>query len=172
MTATEKVRCLIVGMGGISGAMVSRLRQTPWYATAGVVDVRPEALARAGDVLSLPQEALFTDLDAALAATDAAAVLINTPSELHYTQSRAALEAGKHVLVAKPITNSYEQAEELVHLARARGVTLSVGQQIRYNRHFTAVRRFLESGRLGAVEAAFFMNSKPRPRAANLARME
>jgi predicted dehydrogenase len=76
------------------------------------------------------------------------------------------------VLVAKPITNNYEQAVELVELADAKGVTLSVGQQMRYNRHYTAVKRFVESGKLGKVEAVFFMNSKPRPNPQNLATLD
>jgi predicted dehydrogenase len=91
---------------------------------------------------------------------------------LHYAQCRLALAAGKHVLVAKPITNDFAQAVELADLAKQKGVTLSVGQQIRYNRHYTAVREFIESGALGHVEAVWFMNSKPRPDPANLAKLD
>lgn len=165
------MRGIVVGMGGISKTMLRELAKNDWYETVGVVDVRDEALSDAATLLNLPREALFTDLATALRAVPADAVLINTPSELHYEQTRAALEAGRHVLVAKPITNDYEQAVELVELAAASGVTLSVGQQMRYNRHYTAVSRFVDSGQLGSVEAIFFQNSKPRPNPANLAKM-
>ena len=165
------MRGIIVGMGGISKTMLRELAKNDWYETVGVVDVREDALNDAAALLNLPREALFTDLDHALAAVPADAVLINTPSELHYEQARAALEAGRHALVAKPVTNDYEQAVELVELAAASGVTLSVGQQMRFNRHYTAVARFVDSGALGSVEAIFFQNSKPRPKPANLARM-
>ena len=57
--------------------------------------------------------------------------------------------------MAKPITNDFAQAVELVDLARAKGVTLSVGQQIRYNRHYAAVAEYVHSGALGSVEAAW-----------------
>ncbi|MGN6759034.1 MAG: Gfo/Idh/MocA family protein [Thermomicrobiales bacterium] len=167
----HELRCIVVGMGGISKTMLRELAHKPWYRTVAVVDVRDEALALAGTTLGLPATALFTDLDRALASVHADAVLINTPSELHYAQARAAIAAGRHVLVAKPVTNDYEQAVELVDLAVAHGVTHSVGQQMRYNRHYTAVRRFVAAGALGAVEAAYFLNSKPRPEPANLARM-
>ena len=50
------------------------------------------------------------------------------------------LEAGLHVLVAKPMTTRWEDAVALVAQARACGRTLSVAQQIRYNRHYLAVR--------------------------------
>jgi len=159
-------------MGGVSTQMLSMLLEKPWFEAAGAVDVRGDALVGAQESLSLPHGATFNTLDRALAVSDAQAVIINTPSELHYTQTRAALEAGRHVLVAKPITNNYEQAAELVELAAAQGVTLSVGQQLRYNRHYTAVKRFVEAGKLGSVEAVFFMNSKPRPQPANLAQMD
>lgn len=166
------MNAIVVGMGGISHTMLRELVTKDWYRTVGVVDVREDALAEAGALLGLPQTALFTDLSSALESLDADTVLINTPSELHHAQTRAALEAGKRALVAKPITNDYEQAVELVEIAAANGVTLSVGQQMRYNRHYTAVARFVESGRLGSVEAIFFQNSKPRPNPANLARMD
>jgi len=64
------------------------------------------------------------------------------------------LAAGRHVLVAKPITNNCEEAAELVADARNRNLTLAVVQQIRCNRHYVAVRRFIQSGSLGRVEAA------------------
>ena len=168
----EKAKSLLVGVGGMGRALIRFLEQKPWFEPVGVVDLREEALAEAQTALHLPDEALFKDLDAALSATSPDAAIINTPSELHYEQSKAALEAGAHVLVAKPITNDFEHAAELVELAAAEGLTLSVGQQVRYNRHYTAVRRFVESGALGDVEAAWLMNSKPRPEPANLATMD
>lgn len=162
---------IVVGWGGISKAMLAELAQFDWYETVGVVDVREAALTEAAGQLALSPGQLFGRLDAALAASDADVVLINTPSELHFGQTRQVLEAGRHALVAKPVTNDFAQAVELVEIARERGVTLSVGQQMRFNRHYQAVRRFVESGKLGSVEAFFFQNSKPRPNPANLARM-
>ena len=169
--ADKKLRCIVVGMGFISQYMLKFLNQKPWYETAAVMDVRDEALAKARESLSLPEGRTFKSLDAALARTEADVAIISTPSELHFEQTQAALKAGLHVLVAKPVTNNYEQAVELVELAKAQRVTLSVGQQLRYNRHYTALREFLATGKLGSVEAAWFMNSKPRPNAANLAQM-
>ena len=168
----HNVGCLIVGMGGISAATLPRFERKSWYSTVGVVDVRDEALARAGELTGLPREALFKDLDRALDEVACDAVIVNTPSELHSVQCEAALAAGKHVLVAKPVTNNFQEAVELVELAAEKGLTLCVGQQLRYNRHYMAVARFVAEGRLGSVEAAWFMNSKPRPKAANLAQMD
>jgi predicted dehydrogenase len=155
-------------MGNISQSMLKHLDPKPWYETAAVVDVRPDALERARTSLGLPQEQLYTGLEEALISSDADTVIINTPSELHFQQATAALNAGRHVLVAKPITNSFEDAAELVELAARQGVTLSVGQQMRYRRHYRAVARFIASGQLGSVEAMNFLNTKPRHQALNL----
>ncbi len=145
------LRCVIVGFGSISRYMLPFLQQQPWFELAGTVEVNDS-------------------LAAALPGCDA--VIINTPAELHYTQCREALQAGKHVLVAKPITTNFAQAVELVGLAKQQGVTLAVGQQMRYNRHYTAVRRFVESGKIGNVEAVWLMNSKPRPKPGNLGQLD
>src|SRR5687767_12652914 len=171
--STARVRSLMVGMGGIAGHMLSSLQRKPWYETVAVVDVSDESLARARTFLpSLTPDAFYKSLDEALEKSGANVAFINTPSQLHYEQSRAALEAGLHVMVAKPITNNYEQAAELVKLAKSKNLTLCVGQQVRYNRHYRAVRRFLETGQLGSVEMINFFNSKPRHQPYNLGNMD
>jgi predicted dehydrogenase len=167
-----KIRCTIIGMGGLGKAMVGVLSEKPWYQTAAVVDVRDEALEIARSELSLTENQVYTDLGEALDKTEADAAVINTPSELHYQQSKVALENGLNVLVAKPFTNDYDQAVELVDLARDEGLTISVGQQLRFNRHYQAVRRFLETDRLGRPELVNFTNAKPRHKARNLANFD
>lgn len=164
----EDVRAIIVGYGSISQSMLRHLGGKDWYETAGVVDVRHEARQSAQKHLSLSEDAVFDDLGTALENANANAVIINTPSELHYEQTKLALEHRHHVLVAKPITNDYEQAVELVDHAKSQGVTLSVGQQMRYRRHYLAVARFIASGKLGSVEVVNFINTKPRHKALNL----
>ena len=168
MTTT---RAIIVGYGGLTRGMLRHLNGIDWYETGAIVDVREEALADAQQAHDLPDDALFTSMRDALASGRGDVVLINTPSELHYAQVKAALEAGLHVLVAKPITNNFEEAVELVELAAARGATLAVGQQMRYNRHYTAVREFVAAAELGQVETMNFLSAKPRHKALNLVGM-
>lgn len=164
------LRCVVVGWGAVSRHMLQALTDKPWYETAAVVDVREPALAEAR--AAGPCTPGFTSLSEALGQVEAEVVIVNTPSQLHYDQVRQSLEVGKHVLVAKPITNDFEQARDLVSLAADRGVTLCVGQQMRYMRHYQAVARCIASGRLGTVEAINFLNAKPRPNAGNLAQMD
>lgn len=171
MSDAAELRCLIVGMGNISRGMHFHLKDKPWYECVGVVDVSDAGLAAGREAAGLPESALFKDLGRALAELKPDAVLINTPSELHFAQAKQCLKAGCHPLVAKPVTNDFGQAVELVELAAERGLKLCVGQQIRYNRHYTALAEYVKSGALGSVQAAWFMNSKSRPNVGNLGTM-
>ncbi len=164
----EKMRSIIVGMGGVTRSMLKTLRGKSWHEVAAVVDVNPAALDWARQELALPAAALHTDLTAALAQTPADAALINTPSEWHFAQAEAALRAGVSPLVAKPLTNDFAQSQRLVALAARLGIKLAVGQQMRYFRHYQVVADYVASGALGAVEQIFFFNAKPRHQARNL----
>ena len=110
----EKIRSIIVGMGGISRSMLRLLSEKSWHELVAVVDVNEAALAAS----SLPEAAQFTDLERALRETEADVALINTPSEWHYQQTDAALRAGVSPLVAKPLTNDFAHSQALVKLGR------------------------------------------------------
>ncbi|WP_218060800.1 cytochrome P450, partial [Aeromonas sp. EERV15] len=66
-------------------------------------------------------------------------------------EARAALEAGKHVVVDKPFTNTSAEADELIALAARKGRLLSVFQNRRWDADFLTVRRCIEQGLLGEV---------------------
>jgi predicted dehydrogenase len=83
------------------------------------------------------------------------AVVIATPTSTHYPLVKAALEAGKHVLVEKPITTSAEEGEELCAMADDRGLVLMVGHVFVYNQGVRVVKQHLEEGTLGRV---FYMS--------------
>lgn len=161
--AATAFRTLVVGLGGLSKSMIPTMRPYPWFKPVGLVDVRREALAAFGNQLALGGEALFTDLDEALSALKPDLTLINTPPRFHYGQTKLALLAGSHVLAAKPLAVRFEDALELVRLADSLGLKLTVGQQMRYHRHYQAVKRFVQADRLGTIEFINFTNAKHRP---------
>src|SRR6201991_4786421 len=76
---------------------------------------------------------------------------IATPNETHAPLARAALEAGKHVVVDKPFTLNAAEAEVLIGLADQVGRKLSVFQNRRWDNDFLTVRRLVEDGRLGDI---------------------
>ena len=78
-------------------------------------------------------------------------VVIATSNDVHYSLTKAALEAGKNVVVEKPFTNTTAEADELIALAKEKGVLLSVHHNARFHSDFKTVQKVLASGRLGRV---------------------
>lgn len=78
-------------------------------------------------------------------------VIITTPNALHVPMARQALEAGKNVVVEKPVASGSSEAAELCRLARDRGVLLTVYQNRRLDGDFLTVKTVMEDGDLGEV---------------------
>jgi predicted dehydrogenase len=79
------------------------------------------------------------------------AVVVSTPPATHYRIARDCLEHGLHVLVEKPMTLKSSEAEELIELARSRGLTLMVGHTFEYNSAVQALKKYMNSGELGEI---------------------
>lgn len=79
------------------------------------------------------------------------AVVIATPVATHYAFARAALEAGKHVLVEKPFTASVREAEALITMAEARGLALMVDHTFIYTGAVRRIKELVTSGELGEL---------------------
>jgi predicted dehydrogenase len=77
------------------------------------------------------------------------AVSICTPVHTHHALASAALEAGKHVLVEKPLTDSVQSARQLVELAEAKNLTLQVDHTFVYSPPVRKIRSIIDSGALG-----------------------
>jgi scyllo-inositol 2-dehydrogenase (NADP+) len=90
-------------------------------------------------------------------------VSICSPNPTHFDYAKRVLEAGKHVLIEKPITPRLSQAVELYELARKKGLTLCVFQNRRYDSDFLTVKKVIESGVLGQILSyeAHFDRYKP-----------
>jgi predicted dehydrogenase len=98
-----------------------------------------------------PGLAVECELDALLENPDVDAVAIATPPRSHYELVRRALEAGKHVLVEKPLASSVAQAEELIELAERVDRVLMPGHTFLYSPSVNKVRELIQSGELGEV---------------------
>ena len=79
------------------------------------------------------------------------AIIIATPAMTHYSLAKAALEAGKHVLVEKPLATCKREADELLALAAARRLTLMAGHTFLYNAAVRHVKSLLDEGTLGNI---------------------
>jgi len=90
-------------------------------------------------------------------------IVIASPNDSHHLLARAALQAGRHVLVDKPFTLDAAQARELCALARERGRLLSVFHNRRWDGDFMTVRELLRAGVLGRLRHAALHFDRFRP---------
>lgn len=79
------------------------------------------------------------------------AVSICTPEALHRAASSAAIEAGKHVLIEKPLASSHDDGGILVRAALASDKVVMVGQTLRFDPYFAATKKLLDDGKIGNV---------------------
>ena len=93
-------------------------------------------------------------------------IVIATPNITHFDFASKALNAGKHVVVDKPFTNTLAEATELVKLAKNRGRVISVFQDRRWDSDFLTVRQVVASGALGDVAhfESHYDRYRPEPR--------
>jgi predicted dehydrogenase len=96
----------------------------------------------------------FMELDQFLQKVEAVSLVVPTSS--HYKVAKKVLERGIHILIEKPITETVEQAEKLIQIARKKNLTLQVGHIERFNPAFRAIEniklepKFIESHRLSS----------------------
>jgi predicted dehydrogenase len=98
-----------------------------------------------------PQAAQFNSFEELLTQASIDAVIIATPSGLHYQHVLAALQAGKHVLVEKPMASSVKEARELIGEAECHDRVLMVGHTFLYNNIVHEVKKRIDSGELGDI---------------------
>jgi predicted dehydrogenase len=106
-----------------------------------------------------------TDLDAVLADKSVEAIIVLTPPSSHLDVSARCLQAGKHVLVEKPLELTSARGAKLVETARASGRVLAVVLQHRFRPASLRLRAALDGGELGTVEAASLSVPWWRPQA-------
>lgn len=107
-----------------------------------------DKVARAFDV-----EHTYTDVSELISSGLVDAVIVCSPHHLHYQHATAALEAGLHVLLEKPITIDPAQGHRLVEMAREKSLVLSVAQNPPYWNHCHFLRERIAAGALGEIEA-------------------
>lgn len=98
-----------------------------------------------------PDAKHYTDLDSLLADPEVDVVVITTPPNNHFTQTKAVLEAGKHVLTEKPFVPTSEEAEKLIAIAKEKGRLICVYQNRRWDTDFLLVKHLVSEGTLGRI---------------------
>jgi predicted dehydrogenase len=139
----------VVGLGYWGPNLVRNLNELPGADVVSICDLRTDALAKIGR--RYPAVETTTSFDEVLADDRVEAVAIVTPVSTHFPLASAALNAGKHVFVEKPLAASSEEAEALIALADEKGLVLMPGHTFLYSPPVMLIRSLIESGELGEI---------------------
>lgn len=153
----EKINLGIIGVGHMGQYHVNVARQLSEARLIGIYDADPER----GKVIAEKYETrFFPGINDLLKEVNA--VVIAAPTFLHHQISKEALQAGKHVLVEKPIAESVEQAKELVSLSQKNNLVLQVGHVERFNGAILELGKIVESPMLVESRRLAPFNSRIR----------
>lgn len=155
-SANSKVTLGLVGCGGRGRWIADLFRKHGGYELAAIHDYFPERTAAAGNQFELPENRRFSGLDGYKRLLDLGldAAVIQTPPYFHPEQAAAAVEAGQHVYVAKPIAVDVPgclSIEESGRRATARNRCFLVDFQTRAHPAYQEVVRWVHGGRIGRV---------------------
>ena len=143
------VRLAVVGLGYWGPNLVRNLVELPEAELAYVCDARDDALKAIGR--RYPSLRRTSSFDEVLDDPDVDGLAIATPVSTHYELARRTLEAGKHVLVEKPLAASSREGEELSEAATMRGLVILAGHTFVYSPPVNLVHDLIRSGELGEI---------------------
>jgi protoporphyrinogen oxidase/predicted dehydrogenase len=150
----EPLRIGVVGLGYWGPNVVRNLTDSVDFELAYLCDLRTDALeALASRYPGIRCTSRFEEI---LSDENVDAVAIATPVSTHYPLARAALEAGKHTFVEKPLAGSSRHARELASLAEANDVVLMPGHTFVYSPPVRAIKSLIDAGELGEI---YFISS-------------
>jgi scyllo-inositol 2-dehydrogenase (NADP+) len=137
----------IIGFGRIGAEHAAWLSRCAGIRAAAVADATPARaeLARKAGLK------VYASLDQMLGARDIQAVLVATPTAMHFDHATLALKAGKHVMVEKPMALELPQAREMTELAEKMGLVLSVFHNRRWDVDYLTARKHVEAGTFGRL---------------------
>lgn len=149
----RKLRVGVIGLGIMGEQYVRAFRNHPLAEVAAVASrtrERAEAVAAKHEVAVVCED--WREL---VGRDDVDAVYVATPDHLHYEPARAALEAGKHVLIEKPMTLDVAEADSLIRIARASGKKVQVAFNHRWLSSYYQGNAAIRAGKIGRPLTAY-----------------
>jgi predicted dehydrogenase len=146
-----------IGIGMVGYGLAGRLFHAPYIDAVDGLRIRaiatshPERCAQA--LRDHPDAQVVDSVDALLRHPDVEVVVVVTPNSFHAPIGQRALEAGRHVVVDKPIAMSVPEAEGLIEAGDRAGRILSVYQNRRWDGDFQTARSVIDSGVLGPIDS-------------------
>ncbi|MEW6105724.1 MAG: Gfo/Idh/MocA family oxidoreductase [Bacillota bacterium] len=143
------VSVAVVGLGYWGPNLARTFARLPRANLRVLCDANPARLA--GTARDYPGVQATPDYNQVIGDSSIDAVVLATPAGTHYDLALAALQAGKHVLVEKPLAKTVAQAEVLIRVAKMHQRVLMVGHVFLYNPGVRKVKELIDSGALGRI---------------------
>jgi predicted dehydrogenase len=143
----------VVGTGWCGGIRAETLAAHPLVRELHLAEVRPERLEEMR-AKTHPATATLNYQDLLSIKGIDAVYISATPENLHYPMTKEFLSAGKHVFLEKPIAVTLAEADELISIAKSKGVKFTIGYSQRFNPKYAYVRRCIRDGTIGKPVSA------------------
>ena len=142
------LKAAVIGVGSMGKHHARILAHLPGVTLAGIHDLNQELAQELATLHHCPllstDNLLLNDFDVAI---------ISTPTQTHYEIAKQLLEAGKHLLVEKPLAKTADEAKELTELARAKGLLLTVGHIERFSPAFQELKKLIKGEKIIGITA-------------------
>ncbi len=144
----KQVSIGIIGTGWCGGLRAETCASSPWVSALHLAEIKPERLR---EVAGRTKPATATaDYGVLLENNTIDAIMISaTPETTHFPMAKESLLAGKHVFLEKPMALKLSEADELINLARTKGLLFTIGYSQRFNPKFAYVKRSINDGTIG-----------------------
>lgn len=146
---TERIGLAMIGCGQIARAHLRAIAANPYAQLSAAMDILEE---KATEVAGKYDARAYRSVADVLADDDVDAVVLPLPHHLHCPITVQAAEAGKHILVEKPMALDLAEAQQMVDAAESAGVHLMVGQSTRFRPEVWAAKSVINEGRLGQIQ--------------------
>jgi predicted dehydrogenase len=147
----KKFRFAFIGAGGISNAYLAALAKMPEVEVVALSDVVEVPMREKAEKHGIPANHCFTDYKKMLKQVQPDAVAVVTPNGQHAPNTIAALKAGSHVIVEKPMGMNAKECQQMIAAAKQAKKKLVIGFQYRYDPKTQFIKTYADAGLLGDI---------------------
>ena len=148
----DKIKLGLIGLGYIGKVHLRNSLKLESAKLVAVSDISKKALNLAK---KMGVKKTYNDYEQLLKDNSIDAVIIALPTHLHASCTQKAAEAGKHILLEKPLARNVPEGKEIVSTVRKNNIKLMVGYPLRFSTKFQALKQKIERGELGEIQIAY-----------------
>jgi len=140
----------VVGCGYWGPNLIRNFASLPNCKVKLVCDIDSDRLAHIKELY--PDVETTSEFDDLLKDSSVSAIAVATPTRMHFEMARKCLQAGKHILVEKPMACSVKECEQLIELAKRQKLVIMVGHTFIYSTPVRKIKEIIASGELGEIQ--------------------